>query len=152
MDLSGELLDYELFRNGILVGRIRFGLSLEVQDQVSVFGLLEPTPAFDDICVMSQTRMRVLPSEPVFQRDVASARIHGTEAFRGPQFTPEKLGVAQERVLSLRRSNGEVVEADAMYIVRNEDQLSVPELQAFCAAHGLAPGPWGLVAVLSTDR
>src|SRR5213596_1806893 len=114
MDDLPELLDYELFRAGVLLGHIRLGMLMSDPPPPAIIGMLEPTAAFDDIGPMSQTRMRILPGEPVYQFDIPHGGSLGTfRGMRGDEGgSVEYPGIAAERVLTLRRATGEAVHVD----------------------------------------
>ena len=150
MTSPAELLDYELFRNGVVVGRIRLGVPEESRPQGMVLGMLEPTAEFDDIRQMIQTHVRTLPGQPVFQHDVPGGRSPvGHDWVSGGRLNPVVLpGVPPERVLTLHRVSGEIVEVDAIIIGRMDDQVTIVALRDFCLAHGLEISPWNFVAHL----
>ena len=156
MDQLPELLDYQLIRNGVLLGHIRLGVLMNDPPPAAVIGMLEPTAAFDDIRPMTQTRMCTLPGEPILQFDTPHDGSLGSRGSwrgaRGGDGSPFELpGIAHERVLTLRRSNGEAVDADSITITRTKDHERDPALRDFCATHEVELTGWGLGAQLRSS-
>ena len=150
MDALPELLDYQLFRAGVLLGHIRLGVLMNDPPPPAIVGMLEPTAAFDDIGPMSQTRMRTLPEEPVYQFDHPHDGSLGT--FRGMRAgeggSVEYPGIAADRVLSLRRATGEAVAVDSITITRTENRERDHAFREACAVRGVELTVWGFGAQL----
>ena len=141
-----ELVDYTLWRDGVLLGRMRIPFPT---DDDSIFGMLEVEPAFTDIDEMMQSRLSLFPGSPIVQNLTKDAH-PGPGPIALQPMTPElQRGTPPERVLELRDATGETHIPRMLIIWRTpDDHMGRGELFDICQERGITMSPWILSAQL----
>jgi hypothetical protein len=138
-------LDYTLWRNAVLLGRVR--IAFPVRSAGLIAGMLEVESAFADIDEIMQTRSPIPRDAPV-QETRRSEVQHGPGPVALRELTPEEArGIPRERLLEVRDRGGQVLATDLISIDRLPPQLTEQgELVEICAARGIRVSPWCLTA------
>jgi hypothetical protein len=137
-------VNFTLWRNGVLLGRVRIPFS--VSNSASAFcGMLEVEPAFADIEPLMQHTSPFMAGKPVLQSLMK-------DAHRGPgpvalkELTPEQArGLPADRILEVRDDTGTRIPIQFLSIDRLWDTAPTEgELFDVCRERGIAPSPWTL--------
>jgi len=137
-------LDYTLWRNAVLLGRVR--IAFPVRSAGLIAGMLEVESAFADIDEIMQTRSPIRWDAPVHETRMSEAR-HGPGPIALRELTLKARGIPRERLLEVRDRGGQVLATDLISIDRLPPRLTEQgELVEICAARGIRVSPWSLTA------
>ena len=140
------VVNYTLWRNGQLLGRVRISFPIANRD-AGIAGMLEVDEAFSDIDEMMQSSPPMLSGSPTFQslsRDAHQGP--GPVALRELS-EEEAQGVPPERMLIIRDAAGVALPCRFLMIQRLPGPMpDRGELVDVCRECGITPSPWMLLA------
>jgi hypothetical protein len=143
--MTGEVgtVNYSLWRNGVLLGRVR--IPFPCNDEKSLFGMLEVESTFADIDELMQTRSPFLPGRPVMQTLMRDAH-HGPGPVALREATEQEArGVPAEAVLEVRDESGAAIDVDMLLIARMPGPIpDRGEIVDICRAYSIPISPWTL--------
>jgi hypothetical protein len=140
------VVNYTLWRNGQLIGRVRISFPMANSD-TGIAGMLEVDEAFTDIDEMMQSSPPGLSGSPVFQSLLRDAHQGPGPVALRELSEEEARGVPAERMLIIHDSAGVAVPFRFLMIQRIP--AIIPdrgELVDLCRERGITPSPWILLA------
>jgi hypothetical protein len=140
------VVNYTLWRNGQLLGRVRISFPIANND-AGIGGMFEVDEAFTDIDEMMQISPPVLPGSPTLQSLLRDAH-HGPGPVALRELSDEEAqGVPPERMLIIRDAAGVALPFRFLMIKRMPGPIpDRGKLVDACREHGITPSPWMLLA------